>query len=1111
MSAQVGSGHIAIFPTMTGFKATVTKGTREAGAAGAQTFGSGFRRAGRDAGRTLGTDLKRTFGTAAGDLGASTLRKLHGDVTSASNALSKARLKQQDDAGRVRVAEARLREAVERSGAESASAAAAEERLASVRRAHASTTEAVAAATARLNSAQTALTAATEAMSSATARGGSVVGRFFSDLRAGYSDARAGTSVFTGVAGSLGGIAKEIVMLGRNSKLGIWASAQAAEVSRRFTSLATMVGGGVARALVATRTKLGEVGSYVGAAFTPMTRYVAAAGTIMASPFVRLGRSVQGWLAPVTRQVSGLFSKIGNAGAESASRLGGAFRSGVSSLGAATSGALQSVVTAASNAGSAAGRALGGALKGAATSGIVAAGAAIGVAFSAGFSRLNALDTARAKLTGLGNDGQTVAGIMKDATGAVKGTAFGLGEAASVAAGAVAAQIKPGEALQSHLKRIANNASAAGVSMEEMGALFNKAATQANGVQNDVIGQLADKGIPIYQALADQLGVTSGEVFKMASEGKVDFETFAKAAEDAAGTVAEEIGKTVPGAAKNLKASLGRIGANLFGGISEETGEMYGLYAKVGPLISSVTTALGPFEDRAKRIGATLEKSLGPALDRVTGFLTKLGEGSEGIKSALGGLAPVLAPLGAAFAALGAGGIAGMLAKVPVLGGMLGGLTGPLAALGGPLGIAAAAIAGFIASGSDASGLVTGITGIVDQVIAALPGLIDTAVEFIPRLVESIGAQVPQIVEASIGIVEALVQGLANAVPLLVAGAVDLVAGLTVAIIGALPLIVDGAVQLVNALASGLVTAMPALMTGAVTLVIGLLQGIVNALPLLIDGAIVLVTSLVQALVDNLPMLIDGSLQMVTALVQGLIEALPLLIEGAIQLLIGLLTAIVENLPLIIQGGIELVLALIIGLLEVLPQLIEAGIGLVVAIITGLIEAIPQIVEMLPQIISAIWDGLANVNWLDLGAQIIQGVIDGFFSMVGAVGDAVGSVVSTITDFFPHSPAKRGPLSGAGWYRLKDSGGAMIAQFNDGALEGASEFEQTMAAIAQSATQQAQTVIGQASATMRVSGGGPAATSGKQPFQQVNHFAHEDPQVAVEMAARKLENALGGA
>src|SRR5690606_32037363 len=111
-----------------------------------------------------------------------------------------------------------------------------------------------------------------------------------------------------------------------------------------------------------------------------------------------------------------------------------------------------------------AGQALGNGIKNAATGvmGVVAAG--LGVALASGIGRLTAIDNAQAKLRGLGHDGQTVASIMKNATASVKGTAFGLGEAANVAASAVAAGIKPGEQLESHLKRISNNASAAGIS-----------------------------------------------------------------------------------------------------------------------------------------------------------------------------------------------------------------------------------------------------------------------------------------------------------------------------------------------------------------------------------------------------------------------------------------------------------------------------------------------------------------------------------------------------------------------------------------------------------------------------------------------------------------------
>src|SRR5690606_11432554 len=107
-------------PTMVGFKATVTKETRAAGAAGAKTFGTGFKGAGKAAGREVGGDMKRALTQSAGDMGGDVLRKLAGNVSSASAALSKARLKQQDEAGKVRVAEARLQEAIAKSGEGSA-------------------------------------------------------------------------------------------------------------------------------------------------------------------------------------------------------------------------------------------------------------------------------------------------------------------------------------------------------------------------------------------------------------------------------------------------------------------------------------------------------------------------------------------------------------------------------------------------------------------------------------------------------------------------------------------------------------------------------------------------------------------------------------------------------------------------------------------------------------------------------------------------------------------------------------------------------------------------------------------------------------------------------
>lgn len=247
--------------------------------------------------------------------------------------------------------------------------------------------------------------------------------------------------------------------------------------------------------------------------------------------------------------------------------------------------------------------------------GAVAVGATIatgvGTALVKGFQRLNAIDVARAKLTGLGNDAGTVSVVMENALASVRGTAFGLGDAATVAAQLVAAQIKPGEDLQGVLKSVANSAAAAGTGLDEMGSIYAKVASLGKA-QNDVLQQVADRGIPIYQSLADQFGVTTEEIFKMASEGKIGFSDFQQAMTSAAGTVADELGNTVGGSWANFIASLGRIGAGLLGGV----------FPKIAPSIQAITASMAPLEALAGTIGARVGSVLAPAMERLVGVIT---------------------------------------------------------------------------------------------------------------------------------------------------------------------------------------------------------------------------------------------------------------------------------------------------------------------------------------------------------------------------------------------------------------------------------------------------------------------------------------------------------
>jgi len=268
------------------------------------------------------------------------------------------------------------------------------------------------------------------------------------------------------------------------------------------------------------------------------------------------------------------------------------------------------------SAGSKFSKAFNGALKGALAVGAVVAGTAlagVGVAVTKGFGRLTAIENARNLLAGIGNDAETVETVMGNALNSVRGTAFGLDSAAGVAASAVASGIKPGEDLERILGIVADTAAVAGTSMEDIGTIMGKVTT-TNKASNSELQQLAERGIPVYQLLADQIGVTSEEIFDMASDGKIDLETLSSALEDSLGGAALKAGETTEGAMANVGAAISRVGGNLISGV----------FAELPGFFGDIIEALGPVEELAKDLGAELAASLRPAMDKLVEILPDL-------------------------------------------------------------------------------------------------------------------------------------------------------------------------------------------------------------------------------------------------------------------------------------------------------------------------------------------------------------------------------------------------------------------------------------------------------------------------------------------------------
>ena len=279
--------------------------------------------------------------------------------------------------------------------------------------------------------------------------------------------------------------------------------------------------------------------------------------------------------------------------------------------------------------------------------GAVVAGAAVAgiLAYSItkGFQRLAAIDQARAKLTGLGHDAKTVEKVMKNALNSVRGTAFGLGDAASVAASTVAAGIKPGRELEKVLKLIADTATISGTSMRDVGAIFNKVAAQGK-IQGDELAQMTERGIPAIQFLAKSLGITAGEVLDLVKAGEVSFPMFAKAMELGLGGAAKSSGTTFMGALANVQAALGRFGASL----------LTGVFSQMPALFQGSIGSIDKLTAKAEPLGEIIGRAFARAVGVIQQFFAEF---KAGVGTA-GALRTALAQVGSTLAAVASAGMA---------------------------------------------------------------------------------------------------------------------------------------------------------------------------------------------------------------------------------------------------------------------------------------------------------------------------------------------------------------------------------------------------------------------------------------------------------------------
>lgn len=293
-------------------------------------------------------------------------------------------------------------------------------------------------------------------------------------------------------------------------------------------------------------------------------------------------------------------------------------------------------------------------------------------------------------------------------------------------------------------------------------------------------------------------------------------------------------------------------------------------------------------------------------------------------------------------------------------------------------------------------GMVGAVGGCMAEVVNTIadyaPQVVSMGVDLLENFIGGITENSGALADAAADVLSAFVEGLFTLVPQVILAGIDLITELADSVTQQAPQLISTGTQAIVNFVNGIIQRLPEVISTALTLVQTLVNSIGQNAPMLISAAIQLIGNLVLGIVSMLPQLLQMGIQLILSLAQGILSNLPQILQMGVQIIISLVSGITQMLPMIIQGGIQLIISLIQGIIANLGNIVQAAVQIVITLATGLIQAIPQLIAAIPQLVGAIIDTILSTNWLDVGIQIIKGLIDGILSTGKSLWNAIKSL-----------------------------------------------------------------------------------------------------------------------
>lgn len=297
-----------------------------------------------------------------------------------------------------------------------------------------------------------------------------------------------------------------------------------------------------------------------------------------------------------------------------------------------------------------------------------------------GFNRAFNLEKANFQLQGLLKDTEKVKQVMNDVSASVDGTAYSLDAAAMAASQLAASGVEASEAggtMLTSLRAITGVAAMTSSDYEGISRIFTTIAGQGR-LMGDQLLQLSSRGMNAAATLADYMTkigdgteYTEAKIREMVSDGKISFQLFSDAMDDAFGEHAFKANETFNGAMSNVKSALARIGADFYAPLIAQNGRLVELFNALRVKINDIRKMTGPlaralantFKNVLKQISAYIKGvNLQPLADKFKTLTKNVKEFNKGLDlsplfTVMGNLGSTISnlsrPIKQAFAAIG--------------------------------------------------------------------------------------------------------------------------------------------------------------------------------------------------------------------------------------------------------------------------------------------------------------------------------------------------------------------------------------------------------------------------------------------------------------------------